>query len=95
MNIANLPISQIVDKEGFPTDVELTYRQNINIALQQGIGNEGYRIPGQSAANINVILAATDPVSNPCALIWDTTNQLLKAIVNISGTATLKTVTLT
>lgn len=95
MNIANLPVTQIVNEEGYATDVELTYRQNINIALQQGIGNEGYRIPGQSASNITKIVAATDPISNPCTLIWDTTNSLLKAIVNIGGAATLKTVTLT
>lgn len=95
MNIPTLPISQMVDKEGNATDVELIFRQNLITALSQGIGLEGYRIPGQTTDNINTILLATNPIDNPCTLIWDTTAQLLKAIVNIGGIPTLKTVTLT
>jgi hypothetical protein len=45
MNIPNLPISPIVDKDGNPTDVELTFRQNLISALQQNAGPEGLVMP--------------------------------------------------
>lgn len=41
MNIPNLPVAPIVDKDGNATDVELTFRQNLITALQQGAGQEG------------------------------------------------------
>jgi hypothetical protein len=41
MNIPNLPVAPMVDKDGNATDVELTFRQNLITALQQGAGQEG------------------------------------------------------
>ncbi len=69
MNIPNLPVAPMVDKEGNATDIELTFRQNLITALQQGAGAEGLVIPTLS----------DDPVGTPNA---QTALQKLATIQN-------------
>ena len=98
MNIPNLPLDKLVEDNGFPTAIELQFRQNLIGALQGGVGEEGYVIPQQTADNINIIVANTDAQGNyTCTprLLYDSTNDLLKAVVYVAGVPTLKTVTLT
>jgi hypothetical protein len=98
MNIPNLPLWQIVDVKGYPTAPELQFRQNLIQALQNGAGPEGLTVPEQTAANIAIIVANTDAQGNyTCTprFIYDSTNDLMKAVVYVGGVPTLKTVTLT
>lgn len=60
MDIPNLPVSKMVREDGYPSDVEYNFRQNLITALQRGAGNEGLVIPVQDAASAAVILAAKD-----------------------------------
>lgn len=55
MNIPNLPISPMVNAEGYPTDVELNFRQNLIQVLQLGAGNEGLVMPTVSPTQLTTI----------------------------------------
>lgn len=69
MNVPNLPVGQIVTENGYPTDSELTFRQNLVTGLQNNIGQEGFVLPTQTLANMTLIQNNTmpdpsDPISN-------------------------------
>lgn len=69
MNIPNLPVAPIVDKDGNATDVELTFRQNLITALQQGAGQEGLVIPTVNPAELTTIQNNQNPQGQyTCAL---------------------------
>jgi hypothetical protein len=101
MNIPNLPTAKMSNENGFPTDVELQFRQNLIQALQNGAGEEGLTIPEQPSSNpdnIAIIVANKDVQGNyTCTprFLYDSTNDLIKAVVYVGGVPTLKTVTLT
>lgn len=98
MNIPNLPTSKMSTEDGYPTAIELQFRQNLIQALQNGAGEEGLTIPEQSATNIAVIVANKDAQGNyTCTprFIYDSTNDLIKAVILVGGVPTLRTVTLT
>ncbi|CAB4148868.1 hypothetical protein UFOVP855_4 [uncultured Caudovirales phage] len=64
MNVPNLIIGPMINKDGFLTDEGLLFFQNLVSGLQSNIGQEGYVIPTQSAANIIVIQNKTDVNGN-------------------------------
>lgn len=98
MNIPNLPVSPLVDKDGNPSDVETNFRQDLITALQNGLGPEGLVPPSQPTANITTIAANQLPNGQYTAqggtLIYDSTTNTLKAIVLVAGVPTVKTVQL-
>ncbi len=101
--IPNLPMGQIVDEKGMPTDDELTFRQALIGLLQQFFGEEGMVMPQQSAADILVIQnhteqnpGATPPTSFTCApgtFLYNSTNDTVEVSVLVGGIPTFKTVT--
>ncbi len=71
IRIPNLPLGQIVDDKGMPTDDELTFRQSLVTALQNNMGNEGLVIPQQSQADANTILNhRVENPSNPATFVY-------------------------
>ena len=98
IRIPNLPNGQIVDEKGMPTDDELTFRHALISQLQANFGSEGCVVPSQSAADIATIVANQLPngqyTCQAGTLLYDTTNDLLKAVIFVAGVPTLKTVTL-
>ncbi len=110
VRIPNLPMGQIVDENGRPTDDELTFRQALLTLLEQLAGNEGLVMPQQPTANITIIQNATVeiPVGNTgssntiytCAfgtMIYDTTTREFKVAVESapgSGIPVFKVVTI-
>lgn len=108
MNIPNLPVSDMVDKNGNASDVEQIFRQNLISALQQGVGQEGFQLSSQTAANILIIFNAVDSqgtrTAQPGTLIYETDTVpavpgpqtgSIRAIILENGVLALKTVTLT
>jgi hypothetical protein len=55
MNIPQLPVSKIIENDGYPTPEELLYRQNLNQALQSGASEEGLVAPTQMPATLVTI----------------------------------------
>ncbi len=55
IRIPNLPLGQIVDEQGMPTDDELTFRQGLLTSLQKYMGTEGLVAPTQSPTNKDLI----------------------------------------
>lgn len=105
IRIPNLPVGQIVDKNGNPTDDELTFRQALITSLQRNFGNEGIVAPTQDATNITAIQnnQLPDPVTGipnqySCAygtFLYDSsTNTMRVAIDNGAGAPIFKTLVL-
>lgn len=55
IRIPNLPLGQITDEKGMPTDDELTFRQGLLSSLQKYMGTEGLVAPIQSPDNTTII----------------------------------------
>lgn len=56
MNIPNLPaLSPIVDENRIRTPIEQIFMQQLITELQQNVGNEGFVVPGLTAAQITMI----------------------------------------
>lgn len=69
MNIPNLPLAPMVDKDGNATDVELTFRQNLISALQEGAGPEGVVFPTVNPTQLTTIQNNQNPQGQyTCAL---------------------------
>lgn len=98
IRIPNLPNGKLVDEQGNASDDELTFRQGLITSLQQNFGPEGCVVPTQTAADIAIIVANQLPngqyTCRPGTLLYDSTNDLLKAVILVAGVPTLKTVTL-
>lgn len=86
IRIPNLPMGNIVDEKGYPTDDELTFRQVLIQNLQRLIGNEGLVAPKQANADILSIQNKTNANGQyTCAfgtLIYDSTNNKILAAIN-------------
>lgn len=104
VRVPDLPIGQMTDKDGNPTDTEQTFRQNLVTGLTSIIGNEGLVAPTQTAANITVIQNNTTvnpsggaPVAT-CqygTFIYDSTNnRMVVAIDNGAGSPIFKEIVL-
>lgn len=98
IRVPNLPNGQIVDDKGNATDDEMTFRHALISNLQNLFGNEGVVVPSQSATNIASIVANQLPNGEySCqagTLLYDSTNDALKAVIFVAGVPTLKTVQL-
>lgn len=99
IRVPNLPMGQIVNEQGYPTDDELTFRQTLLTNLQRFIGNEGIVVPTQT--NNNILSIQNNVNANgqyTCAfgtLIYDATNnKLLAAIDDGTGKPIFKEVNL-
>lgn len=69
MIIPQLPVSKIIENDGYPTSEEMIYRQNLNQALQLGASEEGLVAPSQSAVNTAIIQNAQNTQGQySCAL---------------------------
>lgn len=106
MNVPNLPVGQIVDKEGYPTDQMLTFLQNLVSGLQNNIGDQSFVLPTQTSAQITTIQnnVIPDPSNSLASLHTceygtgfynSTANTITFCINNGSGLPIFKTVTLT
>jgi hypothetical protein len=97
MNVPDLPVAPLVDKEGKPTAPEMQFRQNLVQSLQTVTSSEGLVPPTQDTANIAII---QDNVTNqgvftclPGTLIYNTDTDELKVCIYVAGVPTFKTVT--
>ncbi len=100
MNVPDLPIDAVVDKEGKFTDVGKSFFQQLTSQLQLYFGNEGLVAPTQSASNITIIQNNTNLQGNyTCnygTIIFNATaNSMQMAVNNGSNVPIFKTVTLT
>ena len=105
--IPNLPVGQMVDKDGNPTQQEIVFRQNLITNLQQNFDTQGCVVTSQDTTNINIIVEqnAVDPVTGqvdptqyvcpPGTLFYNVTTDELQCVVLVGTVPTLKTVTLT
>ena len=98
--IPNLPMGQIVDEKGMPTDDELTFRQALIGLLQQFFGEEGMLMPQQTAADILTIqnntqatpgaTPGTDHTCAPGTFLYDTTNNSVVVSELVGGLPVFK-----
>ena len=88
--IPNYIHSQVVTPNGHFTEQYELFMNQLTDQLQENISNEGYVVPSQSTANIDII-AASAQAQNGIRLLVDSDTNELKAIVN----GVVKTVTLT
>ena len=99
MIIPQLPVSKIVEEDGYPTSEELLYRQNLQQALQLGASEEGLVAPTQDAANITVIQNnMNEQGQTTCAagtLIYNSTTNQLQVAILVGGSPQFMTVTVT
>lgn len=103
IRVPNLPNGQITDKDGNPTDDEITFRHALVTSLQKNFGNEGLVAPSQPAANITIIQnnQIPDPVTGlpnqfscqPGTIIYNSTNDTLMVAILVAGVPTFKTFT--
>ena len=94
VRIPNLPMGHIVEQDGMPTDDELTFRQTLITNLQRLIGNEGLVLPSLTTAQIDTIVAATNPLGQyTCpfgTMFYDTDLNQIWVVVSVAGVPTKK-----
>jgi|SRR6185503_3760838 hypothetical protein len=93
-NIPDLPVSPLVEQDGFATAPEYQFRQNLIQALQSVTSNEGLVPPTQTTANIAKIAAGRDTEGNfSCqrgTLIYNSDTDELMACYYVAGVPTFK-----
>jgi len=99
MNIPDLPVSPLVESDGYPSAPEYQFRQNLIQALQSVTSDEGLVPPSQDSANITIIQDGTNTQGEftcaPGTIIYNSdTNQLLTCIL-VGGVPTFKVITVT
>ena len=95
-NIPDLPVSQMVEKDGFPTAPEYQFRQNLVQSLQSVTSDEGLVPPSQDSATITIIQNGKNPQGEfTCkagTLIYNTTTNELQVCILVAGVPTFKNV---
>jgi len=86
-NIPTLPQGQVVDEKGVLLPNWKSFFVQLINELNNGLSNEGYRVPQQPTTTINQ-LNTSESIG---ALLYDSTTNQLK--VNIDGTFRVVTVT--
>lgn len=76
----NLPIGHWVDEKGHPTPEMMGVFSQLISELQNNLSNEGYKVPQQPTANVQLLNTA----KSEGALLYDSDTKELK--VNIGGT---------
>lgn len=88
-NFENVPI---VKNGGYLSDQWSLILQQLISYLQQNIGNEGFRVPNLSAADITKLQTKYNAASDPSAfrgnLVYDTTNEEAKIFIYDPGPKT-------
>lgn len=80
MNIPNFIDTQVINKDGFLTDVWKQILTQLFTELQVNLSNEGYIVPKQSSSSVNLL----NGVKYTGALVYnEDTNKLM---ANINGT---------
>lgn len=102
--IPNLPTGPMIEKDGYPTDDEQTFRQILVSSLQNNFGNEGCVVPTQSnaaAPNDYITQIQDNQLPNgeyTCGfgrfLYDETNNRVLVSIDDGTGKPIFKTVVL-
>ena len=99
MNIPDLNISQLVEKDGYPSAPELQFRQNLVQSLQSVTSDEGIVPPSQNSATINIIQNGTVTQGQftcmPGTLIYNLDTNQLQVCILVGGIPTFKTLTYT
>jgi hypothetical protein len=76
----NLPIGRWIDEQGYPTPEMMGVFAQLVTELQNNLSNEGYKVPQQPTANVQLLNTA----QSEGALLYDSDTKELK--VNINGT---------
>ena len=94
VRIPNLHMGEMVDKDGYPTDDEQTFRQVLITNLQRLMGNEGLVIPSLTTTEITAIENNIDIQGRrTCAygtMVYDTTVNQVKVAINIGNVPQFK-----
>lgn len=94
MNIPDLSVSAITEKDGYPTAQEYQFRQNLVQSLQSVTSDEGLVPPSQDSANIARIAAAKNPqgeyICQAGTLIYNTDTDELQVCILIAGVPTFR-----
>ena len=98
-NIPDLPVSPMVEKDGYATSPEYQFRQNLVQALQSVTSDEGLVPPSQNSANITIIQNGKNPqglfTCQGGTLIYNTDTNQLQVCILVAGVPTFKTLTYT
>ncbi len=107
VRIPSLPIGQMVDENGNPTQQEQTFRVGLINSLQQNFGPEGMVAPAQAFSDIQTIAqnqsinpltgqTAGGPFTTAGGTFWfdSTNNRIVVSLLN-AGVPTLYSVDLT
>lgn len=99
MNIPDLPVSAITEKDGYPTPPEYQFRQNLIQSLQSVTSDEGLVPPSQNTANITIIQNGRNTQGQySCqggTLIYNTDTNQLQVCILVAGVPTFKVLTYT
>lgn len=99
MNIPDLPVSPITERDGYPTSSENQFRQNLVQSLQSVTSDEGLVPPSQNSATITIIQNGTNTQGQfTCqsgTLIYNTDTNQLQVCILVAGVPTFKTLTYT
>jgi hypothetical protein len=96
IRIPNLPMGNIVEKDGYPTDDEMTFRQVLISNLQRLFGNNGVVLPSLTSTEIAYVENKVDIQGRKtCAygtMVYDTTVNQVKVAINIGGNPVFKVI---
>jgi hypothetical protein len=99
MNIPDLPVSPLIESDGYPTAQEYQFRQNLIQALQSVTSDEGLVPPSQDSANITIIQDGTNTQGEyTCkagTLIYNTDTNQLQVCILVGGIPTFKNISYT
>lgn len=97
MNIPDLPVTPITEKDGYPTSSEFQFRQNLIQSLQSVTSDEGLVPPSQNTAKITIIQNNKNSQGQyTCqagTLIYNTDTDALQVCILVAGVPTFKTIT--
>lgn len=97
MNIPDLSIGPIVETDGYPSDTEWQFRQNLVQSLQSVTSDEGLVPPTQNTANITIIQNGKDTEGNfTCqggTLIYNSDTNELQVCILVGGVPSFRNVT--
>lgn len=94
-SIPDLPVSPMVEENGYPSAPEMQFRQNLIQALQSVTSPEGLVPPSQDSATITIIQNGTDTQGQftcaPGTFIYNSDTNQLMVCIYVGGVPTFKT----
>jgi hypothetical protein len=92
LNIPDLPVSQMTDKDGFATAPEYQFRQGLVQSLQSVTSDEGLVPPTQDSATIAIIQNGKNPqglfTCQAGTLIYNSDTNKLQVCILVAGVPT-------